>query len=104
MGQVSSIDKAYAEVTTPYIMHCEDDWEFYRFGFVEASLEVLEKYDNILQVWIRAHHDTNGHPIVKLAQFDVATMSANYEWCGFSWNRGVSPTTRRSATTAGTSR
>ena len=26
IGQVRSIDRAYAEVKTPYIFHCEDDW------------------------------------------------------------------------------
>ena len=27
-GQLKSIDKAYNEVDTEYIFHCEDDWEF----------------------------------------------------------------------------
>jgi SEC-C motif len=41
-GQVASIDRAYAGVATPYIFHCEDDWRFFRSGFVEDSLVVLE--------------------------------------------------------------
>jgi len=88
-GQVQGIDKAYARVKTPYIFHCEDDWEFYQPGFIEKSLEILEKYPNILQVWLREHNDTNGHPIVRLPQFDVDTLDANWNWGGFSWNPGL---------------
>ena len=93
-GQVYSIDRAYQEVKTPYIFHCEDDWEFYKSGFIESSLDILEKYSDILQVWIRAHDDTNGHPLTKLPQFDVQTAVYGYApegeiWNGFSWNPGL---------------
>ena len=89
-GQIKSIDKAYARVKTPYIFACEDDWCFYKSGFIEKSLEILEKYPKILQVWLREHNDTNGHPIVKLPQFDVETMLNPWgNWGGFSWNPGL---------------
>lgn len=90
-GQVASIDRAYAQVDTAYIFHCEDDWEFYKPGFMEASLDVLEKYPKILQVWIRAHNDTNGHPIEQLPEFDIPTMALGYlgQWNGFAWNPGL---------------
>ena len=42
LGQLASIDLAYSKVSTPYIFHCEDDWEFYRPGFVEDSRTILE--------------------------------------------------------------
>jgi glycosyl transferase family 2 len=35
LGQIASIDRAYGTVTTPYVFHCEDDWRFFRPGFVE---------------------------------------------------------------------
>src|SRR5262249_14060398 len=63
IGQIGAIDKAYALVRTPYIFHLEDDWEFYAPGFLEKSLMILEKEQDCLQVWLRAHDDTNGHPI-----------------------------------------
>jgi len=88
-GQVVSIDKAYAEVGTPYIFHCEDDWEFFKPGFIEASLDVLDRYTNILQVWLRAHLDTNQHPIVTCEGFDVPILDPDYAWRGFSWNPGL---------------
>lgn len=89
-GQVPSIDLAYSYVDTPYIFHCEDDWEFYDYGFIEASLDILEKHNNILQVWLREHNDTNTHPIVKLHEFEFETMRAGMNmWHGFSWNPGL---------------
>jgi hypothetical protein len=89
-GQTKSIDRAYSRVTTPYIFHCEEDWVFYKSGFIEKSLEILEKYPNILQVWLREHNDTNGHPIVKLPQFEFETMLNPWGvWGGFSWNPGL---------------
>lgn len=89
IGQVSSIDRAYSCVDTPYVLHWEDDWETYRGGFIEPSLEILERYPEILQVWLRPHDETASHPIVKLPQFNVPTMSADWKWGGFSWGPGL---------------
>ncbi len=63
MGQIRAIDDGYAQVTTDYIFHCEDDWEFYRGLFIEESKAILGLRSDILQVWIRELDDTNGHPI-----------------------------------------
>lgn len=95
IGQAASIDKAYALVNTPYIFHCEEDWEFYQSGFMAQSLAILEADKNVLQVWIRAEDDTNTHPIGGKIDFigGVATkkVSLNYKnkWNGFSFNPGL---------------
>ena len=47
------IDLAYSNVDTEWIFHCEDDWEFYREGFVEDSMALLEANPEALQVWLR---------------------------------------------------
>ena len=48
IGQIPSIDKAYSFVDTDYIFHCEDDWEFYDYGFIEKSLDILlDRYKKI---------------------------------------------------------
>jgi hypothetical protein len=85
IGQIKSIDRAYKLVTTDYIFHCEDDWEFYREGFIEKSLEVLENHPNIIQYWLRERTDTMGHPV------EGDLMSLNYlgVWHGFSFNPGL---------------
>src|SRR5271156_6236320 len=52
-GQIFSVDRAYELVRTPYIFHCEDDWCFRDTGYMADSLALLEKYPDVLQVWLR---------------------------------------------------
>jgi hypothetical protein len=98
LGQVKSIDKAYGLVETPYIFHCEDDWEFYRSGFVEDSKALLEVDSNILQVWLRSfYHDIRIHSGYHYwgdrAEHDgigyYRVMSRKPDWAGFSFNPGL---------------
>jgi hypothetical protein len=65
MGQIQSIDKVYSYVTTKYIFHCEEDWEFLQPGFIEKSLQIFNENINekIYTVWLRPHDCTSGHPI-----------------------------------------
>ena len=63
VGQIAAIDYAYSRVATPYIFHLEDDWQFYRQGFVEKSLAVLEANPKCIQVWLRSLEDTQFHPV-----------------------------------------
>ena len=96
LGQIQSIDKAYALVGSQYIFHCEDDWEFYKSGFIEESLEILSSNPQIFCVWIRAHSDTNGHPIDFSDQRTVNGHSYYFlktgyrgVWNGFTLNPGL---------------
>lgn len=57
LGQTKSIDKAYLSVNTPYVFHCEDDWQFVSSGFIQKSLNILKSRPDILQVWIRPKTD-----------------------------------------------
>lgn len=57
LGQMRSIDKAYSEVTTPYIFHCEDDWLFCQSGFIEKSLMLLKENPKLLLVGMRNKQD-----------------------------------------------
>src|SRR5262245_44407505 len=63
VGQIAAIDRAYAQVDTPYIFHIEDDWEFYRSGFIERSKVILDNDPSTLLAWLRAWDDANGHPL-----------------------------------------
>ena len=54
IGQIKSIDKAYKEVKTEYVFHCEDDWEFLREGFIEKSMEMLKEDPKIAVVGLRS--------------------------------------------------
>lgn len=98
LGQIASIDKAYGLVQTPYIFHCEDDWEFHRPGFMEDSRIALESSPNTLQVWLRSfYHDLRIHcPFHGLGPREVLQGVAFYpvtsdkdDWQGFSFNPGL---------------
>nr|WP_246207924.1 glycosyltransferase family 2 protein [Pseudomonas karstica] len=98
LGQLASIDLAYEAVKTPYIFHCEDDWEFYRPGFVEDSKAILELRPDILQVWLRNYlYDLKVHsPYIHLGPRGVIggvpcypLISDKPEWQAFSLNPGL---------------
>lgn len=40
-GQAFGLDFLYSRVTTPWLFHCEDDWEFIRTGYLQESAKVL---------------------------------------------------------------
>lgn len=98
-GHMASLTSLYANVTTPWIFHCEDDWEFYEGNFMEKSRLRLQNEPRCLQVWLRAHDDTNGHAIER-HPFGLR-MSVNGQptphrlrvrrniWRGFSLNPGL---------------
>lgn len=50
IGAYESIDLVYSQVTTPYVLHIEDDWEFIYGGFVKPAIEVLKHDEMIMQV------------------------------------------------------
>ncbi|MFZ2029519.1 MAG: glycosyltransferase family A protein [Vitreimonas sp.] len=59
IGQMRSIDKAYAEIKTPYAFHCEDDWEFYRSGFIAESFTLLEARPDYSVICLRPRAEEN---------------------------------------------
>lgn len=98
IGQIASIDKAYSYVETEYIFHCEEDWEFYDYGFIEKSLEILKNDEKIVCVWLRQYGDSS-HPVLKPIINNIYRhMDRNYEyiydkkvynWMGFTFNPGL---------------
>lgn len=55
LGQAASIDRMLEAVETDYVFHLEDDWEFFRSGFIEQSKTVLN--EKTAQVWVRDRND-----------------------------------------------
>jgi hypothetical protein len=92
-GQIYSIDRAYEEIKTPFIFHCEDDWGFHETGYLRESLDLLERYPDVLQVWLRGIptpadirdrftiYRVEPHPVYPI-------HVAKYHWEG--WNGGFS--------------
>jgi hypothetical protein len=102
-GQLTCIDDAYSRVETKYIFHCEDDWEFSGKYFIEKSRVILDNCPGVMQVWLRADTDTNGHPFEDyewsasngVETFAWRRMAFGYKnakgfvWDGFSLNPGL---------------
>lgn len=59
LGQMKAIDRAYERVNTPYVFHCEDDWDFYRRGFIAESFAVLEACPDVSIVLLRPREEQN---------------------------------------------
>ncbi len=98
LGQMKSIDLAYAGVETPYIFHCEDDWRFFRSGFIEESLLLLERVERISAVICRREgqnpdHDKLVHSAgvrrTRDVEFRQPALDAHELWGGYSFNPGL---------------
>ena len=101
IGQIQSIDKAYSYVTTKYIFHCEEDWEFLQPRFIEKSMRIFQANpdEKIYTIWLRPHHCTSGHPILyddhnrgyfkMKPDFSYIDKGVQYTWCGFTFNPGL---------------
>lgn len=91
-GHLASIDHAYSLVKTPFIFHCEEDWEFHGSGFIEQSKEILSVDPKMMQVWIRDHDDSGHkvHPEVIKTKDGLSYFKMTIAgWGGFSWNPGL---------------
>lgn len=90
-GQIFSCDRLMSEVRTEYVFWLECDWGFHEHGYLTQSLDILEKYPEVLQVWLRGIrpggiHTVSQHPTLPL-------LTAKYHWPGweggFSFNPGL---------------
>jgi hypothetical protein len=95
-GQVHALDTLYHQVETPYIFHCEDDWEFYQSGFIGDSKAVLEAEPKCAVVWIKHPSDRSGHTImrdIKLTKTGVRYQQLAHryrgDWHGMTWSPGL---------------
>lgn len=70
-------------------MQLEEDWEFYREGFIEASMPILQNDPKICTVWLREKEDTNQHPIIWEQDFGIMKTNHNGLWGGWTWNPGL---------------
>ncbi|MEO1694532.1 MAG: glycosyltransferase family 2 protein [Pseudomonadota bacterium] len=59
LGQIRSIDALYAATETEFVFHCEDDWEFFRTGFLGESARLLDAIPAASMVALRARDDIN---------------------------------------------
>jgi hypothetical protein len=93
IGQVDCIDIGYQSITTPYVFHMEDDWEFKKEDFIDKSIKILEAVPNVLQVWICWGQDVNHHRVTEPEIFSADDVQYKLlvakTWYGLSWNPGL---------------
>ncbi|MEL6266957.1 MAG: glycosyltransferase family A protein [Pseudomonadota bacterium] len=94
LGQMRAIDRAYARVETPYVLHCEDDWSFTR-PFVAEAHRILEARDDVSIVLAR-DRATMRPEIQRMATTEVEGIAvllmdprAHPEYFGMSFNPGL---------------
>ncbi|MEO1292601.1 MAG: glycosyltransferase [Pseudomonadota bacterium] len=97
LGQMASIDQAYAAVETPYVFHCEDDWTFFRGGFLAESIAILDARADVSMVGLRDRAEMN--PLVRdLAVEQLPESAIRYvpfdparhpEYFSYSFNPGL---------------
>lgn len=84
-NQILSLDNLWSLVTTPYAFTLEDDWEFTREGFIEASMEVLETDPKILMAWLIHPEQGNQHPVEWSKNYGILKAQPNL-WSGTRFN------------------
>lgn len=70
IGQMRSIENGVKFIKTPYVFHCEDDWEFYCDGFIELSMKILQKNEKISQVLLRNYNEYQAMYKMKINEMD----------------------------------
>jgi len=89
-GQMMSIENGIQYLKTSYVFHCEEDWEFYDYGFIEKSFEILDKDPTITTVQLRSHHELSSmyqFPIEKIPNDSYYIIGPSVG--NFSFNPGL---------------
>src|SRR5262245_5965530 len=95
LGQMRSIDRAYAEVRTPLIFHCEDDWLFTRGGFIESSATILASQHDVSMVGLRPRAELNplvrASPVQRVGEVEYFRTDPKLhpEYFSYSFNPGL---------------
>jgi glycosyltransferase involved in cell wall biosynthesis len=92
IGAYESIDKAYSLVETPYVLHVEDDWLFYKGGFIKQAIAILESNPKIMQVNLSNEQRMPIEPQIFYAgdiDYRLVGKSECGWWDGFTCNPSV---------------
>ena len=57
IGHHASVDRAYAQVKFLHIFHCQDDWEFFRTGFIQESFILLNALPKASAIMLRGRDE-----------------------------------------------
>ena len=97
VGHHRAVDLMYSKVSSPYILHCEDDWLFNSNLMMDESIQLLKSNEKIGSVCLREIKDfnlneeqeskkiTQQHGDIKFSRLD----GTHEEWHGFTFNPHV---------------
>ncbi len=92
LGQHRSIDRAYANITTKYIFHCEDDWLFHREPNFDSAMYLLdngiEEHKKISLVCFRDFTTNTKHKQNSYNEFDLSSDEEHEGRYKFSFDPG----------------
>ena len=93
LSQVDNIDMAYSVVKSKYILHFEEDWIVFKSGFIEKSIEVLEKFPSISVVSLHKRDDNfqrpdNSSSILSDVALQAIEAPRQGGWGHFTWGAG----------------
>jgi hypothetical protein len=94
LGHHRAVDYMYAKVETPYIFHCEDDWEFDAPFDFNAIKNLMAKNPAISQVCFRKISEFSPEEVDRTKIVEVDTEGMNYlrldpvhkQWHGYTFN------------------
>lgn len=94
LGQAKAIDAGYARVRCDYVFHCEDDWAFFRGGFIAESFAVLNAYPKVSAVMLRGRDETADLWKLPYESIDGVEFFRTYpnlhkDFFGYGYNPGL---------------
>lgn len=94
-GQMRSLDRLYREIRSSHAFHCEDDWEFFRGGFIEESITLLDNFPEFSTICLRPREELNPlirespSEVYKSIEFFRQDPKAHPEYFSYSFNPGL---------------
>lgn len=94
IGHHKAVDLMYAQIKTPYVLHCEDDWIFDSSIDLESAIHLLENDPRISQVCFRKIVDFNLSETDRSKVLEVHDAIQPYfrmdslhnQWHGYTFN------------------
>lgn len=94
LGHHAAVDYMYRQVSTPYVMHCEDDWEFTNDLDVVGAISLLTQEPEISQVCFRkvsdfhlSEEDLSKVEHHQTGEFEYARLDKIHpQWHGYTFN------------------
>jgi hypothetical protein len=94
LGHHKAVDHMYRSISTPYVLHCEDDWVFDKSVELSNAMKLLDSNPNISQVCLRKISDFQLPEDARARIVNCQDNGINYfrldrlhpQWHGYTFN------------------